>query len=49
MERDFVLEPMCEIAPGFIHPVFNMKICDFNRTDLTANILRKYQLAIIIQ
>jgi 2-amino-4-hydroxy-6-hydroxymethyldihydropteridine diphosphokinase len=27
-ERDFVLKPLCEIAPDRIHPVLNKKICD---------------------
>ncbi len=27
-QRDFVLEPLKEIAPFFVHPVLNKKICD---------------------
>ena len=27
--RDFVLVPLCEIEPEFVHPVYNKKICDF--------------------
>jgi 7,8-dihydro-6-hydroxymethylpterin-pyrophosphokinase len=27
-ERDFVLKPLCEIAPDIIHPVLKKKICD---------------------
>ena len=27
-ERDFVLKPLCEIAPDRIHPVLKKKICD---------------------
>jgi len=28
LKRDFVLVPLCEIAPDFVHPALNMKICD---------------------
>ena len=28
-ERRFVLLPLCDIAPGFIHPVLGMKISEF--------------------
>jgi 2-amino-4-hydroxy-6-hydroxymethyldihydropteridine diphosphokinase len=38
-ERDFVLVPMCEIAPDFIHPGINEKICDICKTDLEKNII----------
>ena len=27
-ERAFVLEPLCEIAPGFRHPVTNENVCE---------------------
>ncbi len=27
-ERDFVLRPLCEIAPDKIHPLLKMRICD---------------------
>jgi len=27
-KRDFVLKPLCEIAPDRIHPVLKKKICD---------------------
>jgi 2-amino-4-hydroxy-6-hydroxymethyldihydropteridine diphosphokinase len=27
-ERDFVLKPLCEIAPDIIHPVLKKKICN---------------------
>ncbi len=27
-ERDFVLRPLCEIAPDRIHPLLKMRICD---------------------
>ena len=27
-DRDFVLKPLCEIAPDRIHPVLKKKICD---------------------
>lgn len=27
-KRDFVLKPLCEIAPDMIHPLLKVKICD---------------------
>jgi len=27
-ERDFVLRPLCEIAPDRVHPLLKMRICD---------------------
>lgn len=30
-ERDFVLKPLCEIAPDRIHPLLKVRICDLMR------------------
>ena len=27
-KRDFVLKPLCEIAPDILHPLFKVNICD---------------------
>ncbi len=37
--RDFVTIPLCEIAPDFIHPELNIKICDICITE--KNIIKK--------
>ncbi|MFZ0456112.1 MAG: 2-amino-4-hydroxy-6-hydroxymethyldihydropteridine diphosphokinase [Ignavibacteriaceae bacterium] len=37
--RDFVLVPLCEIAPNFFHPELNQKICDICNTE--KNIIKK--------
>ena len=37
--RDFVLVPLCEIAPELIHPELNLKICDICTTE--KNIIKK--------
>lgn len=28
-ERDFVMKPLCEIAPDLIHPVLHKRMCEF--------------------
>lgn len=48
-ERDFVLVPMCEIAPDFIHPEINEKICDICKTELEKNIIRKIPQSILVK
>jgi len=30
LNRDFVLVPLSEIAPDFVHPVINKKICEIS-------------------
>ena len=37
--RDFVIVPLCEIAPNFIHPELNLKICDICNSE--KNIIKK--------
>jgi len=43
--RDFVLIPLCEIAPNFIHPELNQKICDICNTE--KNIIKKLKQRIV--
>ncbi|MGE5399875.1 MAG: 2-amino-4-hydroxy-6-hydroxymethyldihydropteridine diphosphokinase [Ignavibacteriales bacterium] len=40
--RDFVLVPLAEIAPDFIHPVINRKISDIDTGKLEHLIIKKY-------
>jgi len=47
-ERDFVLVPMCEIAPDFIHPELNEKICDICKVELEKNIINKIPQNILL-
>lgn len=39
--RDFVLIPLCEIAPNFIHPELNQKICDICNNE--KNVIKKLE------
>ncbi len=39
--RDFVFVPLCEIAPDFIHPALNLKICDICISDSEIYIIKK--------
>lgn len=48
-ERDFVLVPMCEIAPNFIHPEKNKKICDICDEKMKKNIICKIPQNIFIK
>lgn len=45
-DRDFVLIPLREIAPNFIHPVLKKKISDICIEDISQNIIRKTRLKI---
>jgi 2-amino-4-hydroxy-6-hydroxymethyldihydropteridine diphosphokinase len=38
-KRDFVLVPLCEIAPDLIHPELNKKICDICIDDPEKNVI----------
>ncbi|MBT8386286.1 MAG: 2-amino-4-hydroxy-6-hydroxymethyldihydropteridine diphosphokinase [Ignavibacteria bacterium] len=49
IERDFVLVPMCEIAPDFIHPEINEKICDICNTKLKKKIISKIPQSILVK
>lgn len=39
--RDFVLVPLCEIAPELMHPALNLKICDICISDSEKYIIKK--------
>lgn len=43
-DRDFVLIPLSEIAPGYVHPVLKEKISDICIENITKNIIRKTRL-----
>jgi 2-amino-4-hydroxy-6-hydroxymethyldihydropteridine diphosphokinase len=45
-DRDFVLTPLKEIAPNFIHPVLKKKISDICMEDISQNIIRKTRIKI---
>ncbi len=40
---------MCEIAPDFIHPEINEKICDICKTELEKNIISKIPQSIFVK
>ena len=41
LKRDFVITPMIEIAPDFVHPVQNMKMNDFDLAAVEEHIINK--------
>ena len=43
LNRDFVLVPLCEIAPDFEYPGGDKTICNFNQGVLEKNIVRKIE------
>ena len=43
IKRDFVLIPLCEIAPDFNHPALNQKICDICIVDSEKTVIGKIQ------
>ncbi len=45
--RDFVLTPLCEIAPNFFHPVLMEKISDICSSENEKTIIRKIQEEIL--
>lgn len=47
INRDFVLIPLCEIAPEFVHPVEKKKICELSKENLEKNIIRKLEFNFI--
>jgi 2-amino-4-hydroxy-6-hydroxymethyldihydropteridine diphosphokinase len=47
--RDFVLVPLCEIEPNFIHPVLNRKICDICIEENESYIIKKIKNNFVIK
>ncbi len=47
LNRDFVLVPLCEIAPDYYHPVLNQKICDICISDSEETVISKIQQKLI--
>ena len=43
LKRDFVLVPLCEIAPNFVHPVEKRKICELSENVFDNNIISKLE------
>ena len=43
IKRDFVLIPLCEIAPNLNHPALNQKICDICIVDSEKTVIGKIQ------
>jgi 2-amino-4-hydroxy-6-hydroxymethyldihydropteridine diphosphokinase len=48
-KRDFVLIPLCEIAPRLVHPELKQKICDITVNDSEKCVLRKLPEKIITE
>lgn len=42
LKRDFVLIPLIEIAPSFIHPVEKKKMSEIDYTDIEQHIIHKF-------
>jgi 2-amino-4-hydroxy-6-hydroxymethyldihydropteridine diphosphokinase len=40
-ERDFVIVPLCDIEPDFMHPVTQKKVSDIDLTKIESNIINK--------
>jgi len=40
-ERDFVLTPLCDIDPEFVHPVFNISVKELSAQIVNSNIINK--------
>lgn len=49
LNRDFVLVPLCEIAPDLLHPVINKKICEISnfRTEYNKSLATQKESYII--
>ncbi|MFA7228206.1 MAG: 2-amino-4-hydroxy-6-hydroxymethyldihydropteridine diphosphokinase [Melioribacteraceae bacterium] len=48
LKRDFVIIPLLEIAPDFIHPVLQKRIDELDLSDLEKHIIRKLDFKIIL-
>ena len=47
-ERDFVLKPLCDIDPEFIHPVFGISVRELSAQNIGSNILSKVNSELLI-
>lgn len=47
LKRDFVILPLIEIAPGFIHPVINKRLMEINLEKIEKHILAKSDYKLI--
>ena len=46
-ERDFVMEPLLEIAPEVTHPAFGMKLSEMMINITKSNIIKKYDVDLL--
>jgi 2-amino-4-hydroxy-6-hydroxymethyldihydropteridine diphosphokinase len=49
LNRDFVLVPLCEFEPEFVHPVLNKKICEVSTLTNKKHIVRKIPHRVLIK
>ena len=49
VERDFVLTPMSDIAPGFVHPVFGISIKDLSTKIINSNIIKEVDTELLLK
>lgn len=47
LKRDFVIVPLLEIAPDFVHPVIKKKIKQVDQSTIEKNILRKFDYSLM--
>ena len=48
-ERDFVIKPLCEIAPEFIHPVLRLSMEDLYAQIKSSNIINKIEPELLLK
>ncbi len=49
MDRDFVLIPLSEIEPEFVHPVVAKKISEIELPDTGSNIISKSDINVLVK
>ena len=47
LKRDFVLVPLIEIAPDFVHPVTNKELKQIDLAEVEKNILEKFDFSLL--